>query len=286
MGHLHTVETLHRHPVFLSVVQNHSQAMLAQYAQFKELMRFIGSHQKWLLTYIIYRRWILSAEPGATTRLCMTQICDDAVEFGLASRNTVAAFVDGLIAYGFLEKVPGSTDRRVQDLRPPEHVHMGVFLWFVNHSGSLDLIDGGKRATSFQANPDLMRKLQPAVAGHLLADPHWRKPPENVELFYAVKNGFFVLEHLIAIIDPQADPERGYCAGPVSRSFLASEFAISRSTLYRMLDTAIARQLIAFEESGETPLLYLSPAFVDDYCRWQARKFAAVHAAFAEHVGE
>jgi hypothetical protein len=280
---LQTVETLFRHPVFLSIVQTHAQAMLGQYAQFKELMRFIGSHQKWLLTYIIYRRWVFTTQPGNTSKLCMSQICDDAASFDLASRNTVTAFVDGLVTYGFLDKLPGTVDRRFQEFNIPEAVHGGVYLWFLNHGASLDLLDGGNRAGHLQSDPKIVTALQPLISGRLLEDRQWREPPDNVELFYSVKNGFLLLEYLISIINPDVDAIKGYRTGEMNRPNLAKEFSISRSTLYRMLDAARQRGIITWQDETGPSETWLSKAFVDEYCLWQARKFASIHATFAEY---
>jgi hypothetical protein len=277
-----TVDRLLAYPNFLPLLQDHLRRTMDRYTELHQILRFLDSQEKWLLAFIIYRQWVNGTVRDGTGLVYMSGIWDEVKAIGGFSRNTVTAFVDGLVAYGFIRRVTNERDRRYQELHFSEVVHRAFLFWYMNHAQTLDLLDGGDRATRLQADPGLVLALHPPLVESLLRENMWRGVPTDIDVFFRIKNGYLVLDHLMGQLDLSGGEEDAYCAGLATRTDLMQLFHIGRSTLYRLFTAMEEEGIARSEPTAAGTLIWLKRDFVARVCRWQAAKFARIDHAFAQ----
>lgn len=275
-----TFDRFMAHPGVLLLIREHLRRAMERYTELQNILRFLDSQEKWLLAFVIYRQWVDGVNRDGVGRVYMSSIWDEAKDIGCFSRNTVSAFVDGLVAYGFIRRVPHAHDRRYQELHFSDLVHRAFQFWYHTHALTLDAVDGGERAARLEADPGLVLRLHPRLVASLVRDHMWRSSPSHFDVFFNVKNGYLVMDYLIGMMEIEPGEPRGYRVGVVSRSELTRLFHIGRSTIYRLF--------LSMEEQGVSwtvntpagPELWISRNFVLLVCRWQAAKFARIDDAF------
>jgi len=244
------------------------------------LARLLASHQRWLLTQTAYALNLEYDPRDPTSGFTAVRLTGRITAHKVASRNTVLAFIEELHTYRFIAHTPGDERRRPRHFEPAEVSHQAMFGWILANLAALDLLDGGQRAAVFQANPSLMKLVQPRIARHCLEDAAWREPPEQVALFLWTEAGGLVVDHFMARMDIEnAEPDR-FPVGRIETRALASDFMMSRTHLQRLLAKAAQRGCVAWHDETRKTHLWLSRNFVEEYCAWQAVKFAYVDEAF------
>ncbi|RUM26380.1 hypothetical protein EFQ99_08965 [Rhizobium vallis] len=244
------------------------------------LARLLASHQRWLLTQTAYALNLEYDPRDPTSGFTAVRLTGRITAHKVASRNTVLAFIEELHTYRFIVHTPGDERRRPRHFEPAEVSHQAMFGWILANLAALDLLDGGQRAAFFQANPSLMKLAQPRIARHCLEDAAWREPPEQVALFLWTEAGGLVVDHLMARMDIEnAEPER-FPVGRVETRALAGDFMMSRTHLQRLLAKAAQRGCLGWHDETRKTHLWISRNFVEEYCAWQAVKFAYVDEAF------
>ncbi|MBB2687892.1 UNVERIFIED_ORG: hypothetical protein GGD47_005540 [Rhizobium etli] len=244
------------------------------------LARLLASHQRWLLTQTAYALHLEYDPRDPTSGLTAVGLTGRITAHKVASRNTVLAFIEELFTYRFITHTPGDERRRPRHFEPANVSLQAMSAWIHANLAALDLLDGGERAAVFQANPSLMRLVQPRIARHCLEDAAWREPSAQVALFLWTEAGGLVVDNFIARMETE-DAEAGkFLVGRVETRALAADFMMSRTHLQRLLAKAAQRGCVGWYDEPRKAHLWLSRHFVEEYCAWQAVKFAYVDEAF------
>jgi hypothetical protein len=154
-----------------------------------------------------------------------------------------------------------------------------MFGWYLANLAALDLIDDGGRAAALVASPALLDLAQPRMARTCLAADLWREPPESVGLFLWTESGGLVVDYIMSRLDLDGEAGDRIDIGHVDARALAAHFMISRTHLQRILRKSADRGDVGWYEAKKTQM-WISRNFLDQYCGWQAIKFAAVDEAF------
>lgn len=274
-------ESIYSNPRFLPLIQEHLKRTMERYTDLQHILRFLDSQEKWLLAFVIYRQWMEGMKRDGVGRVYMSGIWDEAKDIGGYSRNTVSAFVDGLVAYGFIRRVTSEHDRRFQELHFSDLVHRAFHFWYLNHAVTLDKLDGGNRAGRLEADPDLVYRLHPPLVVSLINENIWRSSPSDLDVFFNVKNGYLVLDYIMGLLEITEGEPEGYRVGVLSRSELTRLFHIGRSTIYRLFLSTEEEGVSWTVETPKGPELWISREFVLRVCRWQAAKLARIDNAFS-----
>ena len=275
-----TAEQLAGNPSFLLSIRFLAGQMRGMFDAGPRLARLLASHQRWLLTQTAYALNLEYDPRDPTSGFTAVRLTGRITEHKVASRNTVLAFIEELYTYRFISHTPGDERRRPRHFEPAEVSHQAMFAWLYSNLGALDLLDGGERAGFFQANPQLMKLAQPRIARHCLEDAAWREPPEQVALFLWTEAGGLVVDHFMARMDPESREPQKISVGRVETRALAGDFMMSRTHLQRLLAKAAQRGCVGWSDEPRKTQLWISRDFVEEYCAWQAVKFAYVDEAF------
>ncbi|MGO4136726.1 hypothetical protein ACEQ6A_19495 [Rhizobium brockwellii] len=275
-----TAEQLVGNSSFLMSIRFLAGQMRGMFDAGPRLARLLASHQRWLLTQTAYALHLEYDPRDPTSGFTAVRLTGRITAHKVASRNTVLAFIEELYTYRFITHTPGDERRRPRHFEPADVSHQGMFAWIHSNLGALDLLDGGQRAAFFQANPSLMRFIQPRIARHCLEDAAWREPPEQVALFLWTEAGGLVVDNFIGRMDMESSEPGRLSVGRVETRTLAADFMMSRTHLQRLLAKAAQRGCVGWYDEPRKAHLWISRDFVEEYCAWQAVKFAYVDEAF------
>ncbi|MGO4354172.1 hypothetical protein AB4Z25_19875 [Rhizobium sp. RAF36] len=275
-----SADELAHHPNFLASIRLLAGDMRGMFDAAPRLARLLASHQRWLLTQTAYALSLQHDPEDASTGFTAVALTARITDYKVASRNTVLNFIDELLTYRFIAHTPGEERRRPRHFEPAEVSHQAMYGWFLSNLTALDLIDEGNRAACFQANPELMRLAHPLIAENCLHNDGWREPPEQVGLFLWTEAGGMVVDHLISRIDLQSCDGERYSVGRIETRNLAGDFMMSRTHLQRLFAKAVQQGCLGWYDEPKKTQLWLSKAFLQNYCGWQAIKFAYVDQAF------
>ncbi|MGO8044657.1 hypothetical protein ACC713_17280 [Rhizobium johnstonii] len=275
-----TAEQLVGNSSFLMSIRFLAGQMRGMFDAGPRLARLLASHQRWLLTQTAYALHLEYDPRDPTSGFTAVRLTGRITAHKVASRNTVLAFIEELYTYRFITHTPGDERRRPRHFEPADVSHQGMFAWLFSNLGALDLLDGGQRAAFFRANPSLMRLIQPRIARHCLEDAAWREPPEQVALFLWTEAGGLVVDNFIARMAMESSEPKRLSVGRVETRALAADFMMSRTHLQRLLAKAAQRGCVGWQDEPRKTHLWISRDFVEEYCAWQAVKFAYVDEAF------
>lgn len=265
---------------FILGIRFHAGRMRTMFDAGPRIARLLASHQRWLLTQIAYALSIEHDPTDSSSGLTATRLTTEITAFKVASRNTVRSFIDELATYRFIACPLGQERRRPRRYEVAEISHQAMFGWVASNLYALDMIDGGDRMARFQDNPDWLRLIQPRVARNCMNDAAWREPPESIGQFMWSDAGGLIIDHLIARMDLEGTDPEHFLVGPLDSRSLAADFMMSRTHMQRLFARASLHGHIGWESDVKKPSLWISRAFVDEYCRWQAIKFAIIDEAF------
>lgn len=275
-----SAEELARHPAFLAAIRLLAGNLRGMFDAAPRLARLLASHQRWLLTQTAYALSLQHDPADPSTGFTAVALTGRITEYKVASRNTVLNFIDELVTYRFIAHTPGEERRRPRHFEPAEVSHQAMTGWFISNLAALDLLDDGNRVACFKANPELMRIAHPMIAENCLNNDRWREPPERVGLFLWTEAGGLVVDHLIAKIDLESPDGERYSAGRVETRNLAGDFMMSRTHLQRLFAKAVQAGCLGWYDEPKKTQLWISAAFLKEYCDWQAIKFAYIDQAF------
>jgi hypothetical protein len=274
-----SVEQLARHPEFVSSLRFLAEALRDRYDSGPRIARLLASHQRWLLTQTAYALHLEydPAVPGSG--LTVVKLRDIITQYRIASRNTVLNYIEELLTYRFLVPAAGAV-RRPRRYEPAEVSHAAMISWYLANLAALDLLDNGGRAATLAAHPALVDLAQPRMARHCLEAAAWREPPERVGLFLWTEAGGLVMDHLISRLDLSTEADGRVNLGRIDTRAIAAQFMMSRTHLQRLLRKAADGGSLGWYDEPKKTRLWMSRDFLDEYCRWQAVKLAAVDEAF------
>lgn len=267
-------------PRFILGIRFHAGRMRDMFDAGPRLARLLASHQRWLLTQVAYALSMERVDGDASSGLTATALTSEITAFKAASRNTIRSYIDEVATYRFITCVPGEERKRPRRYEVAETAQQAMVGWVWSNLLALDVLDDGDRAERFRANPGWIRMMQPRIARDCLRDPAWREPPKRVGLFMWNDAGGLIVDYLMSRIDPEdKHPDRLF-VGPIDSRALAADFMISRTHLQRLFAKATQEGCMGWDVDKKKPPLWISRAFVEEYCQWQAIKFAYVDQAF------
>lgn len=274
-----TAEVLRGSCAFREALRDYSVELQGEYDGNPRLARLLASHQRWLLSQSAFALHLEydPAVPGSG--LTTTRLREVITSVNAASRNTVLNFLDQLLTYRFI-RVAGDPSRRPRRFEATEISYNAMMRWTVANLAVLDRLDGGVRAPTLMAHPELFRLIQPHVARRSFEHEGWREPPPRVALFLWTEAGGLVMDELVRRIkatDPSADR---YDIGRVDARSMAEHFMMSRTHLQRLLRRAVEEKSLQWQDPVKKTHLWFMADLLDEYCGWQAIKFAVVDEAY------
>lgn len=265
---------------FFAAIRRLAVELTAMYDENPRLMSIFASHQRWLMAQLglslHYRR-----DPSDPAKgLYVGRFVSAAVEHGIASRNTAAAFIQEMLAYRFARHSDNPPDNRMRPLEPTDVAVQSVVKWLYAHLSILDHLDGGTRAAVLAQDPALFARLQPAIARGILESTEVRNPGETFNLFTWANSGGVVMDSFIARIEDFDPHASRTLVGPISPTDICERYMISKTHLKRLLNKAAEMGSLGYETAAGRNALWLSQGFVREYLTYQAEKFAIIDAAF------
>jgi hypothetical protein len=265
---------------FFIAMRSLATELTAMFDENPRLMSIFASHQRWLMAQLgislHYRR-----DPNDPAKgLYVGRFVAAAVEHGIASRNTAAAFLQEMLAYRFARHSDNPPDNRMRPLEPTDVAVQSVVKWLYAHLAILDHLDGGARAAKLAEDPALFARLQPAIAQGILENPEVRNPGETFNLFTWANSGGVVMDGFISMIDDFDPQSPRTLVGPISSADICQRYMISQTHLKRLMRKAAATGSLGFETISGKNVLWLSQGFVEEYLISQAEKFSIIDAVF------
>ncbi|SIQ09888.1 hypothetical protein SAMN05880582_101723 [Rhizobium sp. RU20A] len=275
------------HPGFPRELQAIGQALTAIHDRAPQMVRYMASMQRWLLTQSLFALH-LARDPGEPlTGITAARLQEIAIRTGAASRNTAAAHLAELIAHKMVSDVPDPGTKRSRPLVLTAESEAAMRLWFRAHIASLDRLDGKERVRAFDARPDaLFTAAHQRAAAKLIADPAWHTPPPAVGAFVWTDCGSNVLHDLFSSLPATVAPTAGRVPlGPYALSALAERYRLSLTSVRRLFHKAEKLGVLSWEGATRNRRLWISKDFIDEHAGWQAVKFAAIAEAFDGATG-
>jgi hypothetical protein len=276
-------EELASNEKFLAAILRCAHELIAIYNESPRIASIFAAQQRWLMAHTGFA--LHYGFPGdARTGLYAARFVDSVVTHRIASRNTAVAFVQEMLAYRFLEPMQDLPDRRTRLLTPTDYATEHLARWINTHLFILDMLDGGDRADSLQANIDIIADLQPRIATAILTSSAIRNPGPTFNLFNWANSGGVVMDYLISRIEALDPSMERIAIGRISMKDIRDQFMISNTHLKRLLKQAAQMGSVGWEGTPGRSSFWLSRGFVSEYWNYQAAKFAVVDAAYEAAV--
>lgn len=271
------------HPQFVPALRAYAAKLRGQFDRSPRLSRMLASHQRWLLSQAAFALQLEYDPMQPGSGLTTTNLREIITSNNAASRNTVLNFLDQLLSYKFV-RIVGDPNRRPKRYEATELPTQAMFQWLVTNFELLDHLDGGDRAPTLLAQPDLFRLIQPQIARHACLNPSWLEPPPRVALFLWTEAGGLVMDELVRRAMELAPDGEGYNIGRIDARLMAEHFMISRTHLQRLFRRAVQTGCLHWPD-GDRNHCILRRDFLDEYCGWQAIKFSIVDFAHEKICG-
>lgn len=257
------------HEALFAASQRQASRVLAFHRRHGRFLRFVDTHQKWLLLHMIADTCAESAEGVAAN-----WICERAQDIGIASRNTTLAFFGQLAAYGYLVRRECQADKRVKLVALSRETEQILGEWIgVQLAGSS--LTGDVR---FEDDV-VLRRIYLRSAGRLVETPSYVRPPIDVGLMQDIRGGWLVMNDLLMHIDPLDCCGETVGVSAFSITQKARDFAMSRSTIYRLFRLAEEAAILGWNGEAGADGLTMSGYHLRQYCRWNGRLLEIVSQA-------
>lgn len=276
-----SAEQLASSPLFVEALRAFAIHLRGRYDEHPRLSRLLASHQRWLLSQAAFALHLEYDPAEPNSGLTTTRLRDIVTTVNAASRNTVLNFLDQLVGYRFV-KIVGDPARRPRRYEATDVTTNAMFGWLLANLATLDRMDGGVRAQTLEAKPELFRLIQPQVARRSFDDIRWREPPPRVAMFLWTEAGGLVMDELVRRVQPSKVQDGRFDIGKIDARAMAEQFMMSRTHLQRLLRKAIDEGCLQWQSEAKKGGLWLSADFLAEYCNWQAVKFAIVDQVFEE----
>lgn len=271
------------HAQFAAALGAYAGKLRGQFDQSPRLSRMLASHQRWLLSQAAFALQLEYDPTQPGSGLTTTNLREIITSNNAASRNTVLNFLDQLLSYKFV-RIVGDPNRRPKRYEATELPTRAMYQWLLTNLELLDHLDGGNRAETLAAEPDLFRLIQPQIARHACLNPSWLEPPPRVALFLWTEAGGLVMDELVRrAMEHSADGD-GYNIGRIDARVMAEHFMISRTHLQRLFRRAVETGCL-YWPNGDRSHCILRRDFLEEYCSWQAIKFSIVDFAYGRICG-
>ena len=274
-------------PLFLAVLRDAAQQLLAMHDVAPRAVRYVASMQKWLITQAIVALHFEHRQDARRPPLTAGSLIDFFAGNLPFSKNTLTAHLAEMRAYGLLVQCE-SSDRRVKPLQLGAYGEALIGQWLESHLRALDRLGGGGRAPRLHDDPGLLRCLHPLAIRALAFDPAWTQPPASVDLFVRTESGSNILHELICRLPAHLTDTEGtdgpICLGTIRASEISTRHTLSRGHVQRIFARAKSQDLMVWSLPGNQGQLFVSPTLLGDYARWQSVKFQAIAAAYDRAV--
>lgn len=259
-------------PGFADAVRGLACDMMRLHARHPRAARLVSTQQKWLLSQSIYALHFERDPADPLSGITATRLLAFIRGQGTVSRNTATAFLAELVAYRLLCDMPGNPGRRSRPLEPAGQTDEMMDEWVLAHMRCLNALGAAELPSGIDDIRRLVQLAQPRTVRQLLANPHWRTPPESVGLFVLTQAGALVLDDLIARITGPAPRDGRYSLLDVRPSAFSREYRVSSTHMRRVFARAEKLGLIGWSEPGRKGGFWLCQRFFEDYLSWQAIK--------------
>jgi hypothetical protein len=276
-----TADEILFHPALEQCVRGQAQSLLSMQEAAPRIASVFASQQRWLMAHAALAQYFRSEAEDAGTGLLAARFIEIVERHDIANRNTAAAFLKEMLQYDIVRIAANSADRRHRPLEPAPAVLSAVFSWHALHLATLDRLDGGARVAGFNAQPAMLRAIQPLVADGLTGSNEVREPESIFSLFTWVNEGGIVMDRLIVGCQQASSDSLGRIPTDVtSVSALAQRLQLSRTQLGRKFAEAEAMGSLGWSGARGKSQLWVSAEFRRQYLRAQAVKLAIIDAAF------
>lgn len=267
---------------FFAVLRDTAEKLLAMHDVAPRMVRYVASMQKWLITQAIVALHFERKHDGTRPPLTAGSLIEFFADQQIFSKNTLTAHIAEMRAYGLLVQQE-SRDKRLRPLQVSVYGEALIGQWLESHLSALDRLDGGDRASSLGGDPRLLPCLHPLAVRALVLDPGWTQPPASVDQFVRTESGSNILHELICRLPVDLQGiDRPVCLGPLHASEVSTRHTLSRGHVQRVFARAKSEGLLVWRLPGNRGDLFVSPALLRDYVRWQAIKFSAISVAYEQ----
>jgi hypothetical protein len=274
------------HPALERCVRSQAQTLLSIQETSPRLASVFATQQRWLLAHAALALYFRNEAREAGSGLIAQHFLDTAERDNIASRNTASAFLKEMQKYGMVGFAAAIAERRHRPLEPAPSVLMAVFQWHTLHLATLDGLDGGTRVARFQAQPALLRAIQPLIADGLIGSDEVREPEGTFSLFTWINEGGIVMDRLIVGCREASEGLARIPTDVTSVSGLARRLRLSRTYLGRKLAEAETMGSLGWSGARGRSAVWVSADFRQQYHSVQATKLAIVDAAFEAGVAQ
>lgn len=267
-------------PRFRICLSASATELLATHGEIPREVRYVADLQKWLLSQATLALHFRHQTDPLAPQLSPSALLRSLEGTGVASRNTISAFLQEMVHYGLAAPCP-SPDRRQRSLIATPLAEALISRWTSTHITALDRIDQGTRAAFLAENPAMIRDIQPRMTQLLLADAAWLQPKASVGLFTHANQGSNLLHHILSHL-PWDITTEWVAVGRITARDLAAHYLISQTHIARLLHSAEQAGLLRWPDPDRRGPCEAAAHLVQDYRAWQAAKFAALSTAFKE----
>jgi hypothetical protein len=265
------------HENLLPQIRQYAEMSVEFHARHRRFLRFVDTHQKWLLLHLIADTCNADNE-GGMHGAAANWICDRASELGIASRNTSLAFFNQLAAYGYLAKKECRGDRRIRLISLSEGAEAVMLDW------TRLVVESATGEDTGSLGDDRLRCIYLDIAASLLADGKWMKPPIDVSLTQDMRGGWLVMSDILRHLPVEATGEAWVPARNLNIPCMSRHFGLSRSTLYRLVRLSVEAGTMAWDEKDTISMLSINLYHLRQFCRWIGRLHDAAVDAHARHA--
>lgn len=274
-----SVETILESPGFSRIVRAQASALLAIQEANPRAAAVFATQQRWLLAHLALSMHFRGAGSSARIPPRPSTFQAEALERGVASRNTADAFLKEMAKYGFIEEIRDPNDRRVRGFAVSDYSRRSVSAWLEVHLTSLDALDGGARAAAFRDRPESIGDIQPRIADGFLKTRAIREPEPTFSLFTWLNEGGVVMDWLCAGIATETPGAVRYMTNVNSVSDFSARIQLSRSHLTRKLRAAESMGSLGWSGERGASTMWVSAGFLSEYHQQQAAKLAIIDSA-------
>lgn len=268
---------LETHEALFAVTRRQAERVLDFHCRHSRFLRFVDTHQKWLLLHLI-----ADTDAGNGGGIAVNWIAQRAHELGIASRNTTLAFFGQLSAYGYLVRRDSRSDRRMRLVSLSAETEEILSDWAMAMVASLAPAIG--QDTSFGGDTERgdFHGIYLSAIRALLDMPQFIRPPVDVSLMQDIRGGWLVMNHLLSGIEVADCCHDNVLIPDFTLAEHARLYSMSRSTIYRLFRLAEDSGLLGWQQEASVAMLWMSGYHLRQYCRWNARLLAAIRFAMDE----
>ncbi|WP_322895369.1 MULTISPECIES: hypothetical protein [unclassified Yoonia] len=279
---IYQAEEMAQMPVFLKAISQEAQDILTTHSKIPNEVRFVADMRRWVLIHMAIAIHFEHKCDPQKPRLSPKTLYQSIQSTGIASRNTVHAFLQALTRVQLTE-LPPSEKIRHHAPKISRKTERLIGLYFDIHLRALDTLDGCQRSLYLRQNQSMLSRLQPTFARGVCLSPQWFDPPEDIRCFSYSASGSSILHELLLAAGSEPPDRNGRIwIDPIATPGFAQRYQVSTAHVSRMLMKANDREAIGWSRPGRRGDCWISERLRKSYLRWQAEKLSTLSVAFRE----